>query len=75
MGFLIEIFMGFFMEILMRIFMAIFMGNMMGIRIGIIMGFFYGNFSSMASMGWPYDSFDCLSFLVHDSNPVKNTTL
>ena len=29
----------------------------------------------MDSMGWPYDSFDCLSFLVHDSNPVKSTTL
>ena len=59
-------------EILMEILMGIWMGVLMGILMGILLdGNFDENFDvnlmgilMMDSLGWLYDSFDCLLFLL-----------
>ena len=48
------------MEILIEILMGILMGILMVIMMGIQWEFFMG-LLMMVSMGWPYDSSDCLS--------------
>ena len=69
------IFIGILMCILMGILMRIFMGILMGIFIGILMGILM-EILMMDSIGWPYDSFDCLSVInVHDSWLLKICTV
>ena len=58
------------MGILMGILMENFRGILIGILMGILMGILIG-ILMMDSMGWPYDSSDCLLFNMKNKLQIK----